>query len=397
MAKKGNKGNKGMKKGGMMMKKAGTPAPTSEPTSAPSSKPSSEPSSEPSSVPTAAPTPSTTIAEFIMSEPDLSIIFLALQRVNNVTLTQEDLEVIFGDSIPSFIFDDVPSPTFPSRKLVFDQNNALQRGNIVKILGESGNFTFFAPTNNALRAIGEDFLTKLFSESFKPHREDFVLYHGFRGERFTPNFVNSKKAKFVNNQRISTFNTENILVTTDPVVRINGEITLFQANNAASNGVTHKIRGVLAPDWVKNSIFGFVASMSDLSILRELLVLSGLDERLDTFDTMQFVPTLVAPTNAAFAALDPTFLNSLRLPANQGTLRRILGYHVIAGVLTLDKLAKQTSFATLEIFDNVRTSIVGGRIKFDQAFVIGPDIILANNGALYKIDAVLNPSNGAGF
>jgi uncharacterized surface protein with fasciclin (FAS1) repeats len=387
-----------------MMMKAGTPAPTSEPISAPSS----EPSSKPSSVPTAAPTPSTTIAEFIMSEPDLSIIFLALQRVNNVTLTQEDLEVIFPggpESIPSFIFDepvdvsvDVPSPgEFPSRKLIFDQNNALQRGKIVEILGEPGNFTFFAPTNQAFFDIGEDLLLKLFSESFKPHLEDFGLDHGFRGERFTPNLANSKKAKFVNNQRISTFNTENIVVITNPVVRING-ITLFQPNNAASNGVTHVLRGVLQPDWVRNSIFGFVASMrSDLSTLSGLLVLSGLDERLDTFDTMQFVPTLAAPTNPAFTALGTTRLNSLTSPAGRDALRRILEYHVIAGVLTLDKLAQQTSFATLFARRPVRTSIVGGTIKFNQATVIGPDILLANNGALYKIDAVLNPDNAAGF
>jgi uncharacterized surface protein with fasciclin (FAS1) repeats len=33
----------------------------------------------------------------------------------------------------------------------------------------------------------------------------------------------------------------------------------------------------------------------------------------------------------------------------------------------------------------------------NQATVIGPDILLANNGALYKINAVLNPDDPDGF
>jgi hypothetical protein len=144
--KSAKKGTKGMKKGGMMMmkgggmmKKGGTPAPTSGPTS----------------------TPSTTIADFIISEPDLSIIFFALQRVNNVTLSQEDLLFIFDNEIPF---------TGPlGRKLAFVQNNPLRRNNLVEILDEPGDFTFFAPTNNAFKAIGRDLLAKLFLiDEFRP-------------------------------------------------------------------------------------------------------------------------------------------------------------------------------------------------------------------------------------
>jgi hypothetical protein len=40
-----------------------------------------------------------TIADFIISEPDLRIIFLALQRVNNVTLNRTELELILDGDI----------------------------------------------------------------------------------------------------------------------------------------------------------------------------------------------------------------------------------------------------------------------------------------------------------
>jgi uncharacterized surface protein with fasciclin (FAS1) repeats len=60
----------------------------------------------------------------------------------------------------------------------------------------------------------------------------------------------------------------------------------------------------------------------------------------------------------------------------------------------LDALAQQTTFFTFE-GESIETSVVGQTIKFNQATVVGPDIILANNGALYKIDAVLNPDSPA--
>lgn len=69
---------------------------------------------------------------------------------------------------------------------------------------------------------------------------DLILKTGSLGERFT--------ADFVNNERILSFDSENVLVQMNPV-RINVN-TLALPNNDASNGVTHVIRGVLQPDWV---------------------------------------------------------------------------------------------------------------------------------------------------
>ena len=352
------KGMMTMKGGGGMMMKGGTPAPTSGPTS---------------SAPTSAPTPSMTIAEFIISKPDLSIIFFALQRLNeeDLELSQEDLEFIFNG--------DVPFTGYGGRKLKFVQNNPLRRNNLVEILDEPGDFTFFAPTNDAFKAIGQDLLATLFlRDEFRPHLEDLVLYHGFLGERFTDDFVN--------NERVLAFNSENVTVRTNPV-RINAN-TLALPNNAASNGVTHVIRGVLQPDWVANSNVNFVDSMSDLSILSELLVLADLDGLTILGNT------LAAPKNSAFEALGQATLNSLRLPANRDALERILSYHFILNILTSDRLAQQT-FSTFAGI-NIETSVVGQTIKLNQATVIGgPDILLTNNGALYKIDAVLNPDDPA--
>jgi uncharacterized surface protein with fasciclin (FAS1) repeats len=130
--------------------------------------------------------------------------------------------------------------------------------------------------------------------------------------------------------------------------------------------------------------------MSDLSILSELLVLADFNGVLNSSGIL----TLAAPTNSAFEALGDAFLESLRDPFNQNSLIRILEYHVIFGVLSLDELALQTAFFTFAGIV-VETSVDDQTIQFNQATAIDLDILLASNGAMYKIDAVLNPDDPA--
>jgi uncharacterized surface protein with fasciclin (FAS1) repeats len=176
-------------------------------------------------------TPSMTIAEYIESEPDLSILYSALKKVNNDDDDAADCSFFCGCTDDAAATDE----NVPSRKL---QNSALRRNNLLTILDQPGDFTYFAPTNGAFSLIPRDCLEKLFlEEQFRPNLEDLVLYQGFVGERFTPAFEDG--------ERINTFLDENILVATNPV-RIN-TFNLARPNNDARNGVTHIIRGVLRP------------------------------------------------------------------------------------------------------------------------------------------------------
>jgi transforming growth factor-beta-induced protein len=252
-----------------------------------------------------------------------------------------------------------------------------------------GDFTFFAPTNNAFAFIPQELLELLFlRDEFIPHLEDLLLYHGLNGKRFN--------ADFFEIEIIPAFNTEGLLVREDPFL-VNS-IRVVQSNINASNGVTHVINGVLRPDWVDNSIFRFVKFMDDLSILFELLERAGLDDKLDTFgDELTFV----APTNNAFAALGDAVLDSLRDPENQQDLVNILEYHIIImGVFTSPALEDGVSLLTeqggsLEVSIIEVSNII--EFMFNQATVVSSDSILANNGVFYKIDAVLNPNSTAGF
>jgi uncharacterized surface protein with fasciclin (FAS1) repeats len=263
-----------------------------------------------------------------------------------------------------------------------------QRVNLLELLDQPGDLTFFAPTNNAFTSIPEELLELLFlRDEFVPHLEDLLLYHALDGKRLVQDFFAV--------EIITTLNTEGALIRQNPL-RING-ISIVRPNINASNGVTHVINRVLAPDWVANSIIGFISSMNDMSLLFEFIERAGLVQGLDTLGDEL---TLVGPTNDAFTALGDDVLGFLRDPDNQSSLVDILQYHIILGVFTSPELVDGDSLDTLNRRSSVDVS-VGDTIMFNQAKVIprngingvSSDSILANNGVLYKIDAVLNPDS----
>jgi transforming growth factor-beta-induced protein len=283
-----------------------------------------------------------------------------------------------------------------NRKLLFVQGSPIRRANLLQVLDEPGDFTFFAPNNNAFRSIPVRFLELLFlQDAFIPHLEDLLLYHGLIGERFV--------ADFFAIEIINTFNNEGVQVRREPSnsllnLLVNGN-SVRRRNINASNGVTHVIGGVLAPDWVSNSILDFVVVASDLSLLFEFIERAGLSDALDVFGQEL---TLVAPTNAAFNALGTAILEALRDPANQQFLIAILAYHVILGVITTDALDELdgSSLATAEgsaVVVSVEVELGVTIRTINQARVMSTDSILANNGAFYRIEAVLNPNSLDGF
>ena len=112
----------------------------------------------------------------------------------------------------------------------------------------------------------------------------------------------------------------------------------------------------------------------------------------DLVDTLNSAPalTVFAPTDCAFAALDPATLEAA-LADPSGLLTTVLGFHVIPERLSPEDLAGKTELTTftgetLEISAEGETISVGG----GQANVVVPDIQTAN-ATVYLIDAVMLP------
>jgi uncharacterized surface protein with fasciclin (FAS1) repeats len=115
----------------------------------------------------------------------------------------------------------------------------------------------------------------------------------------------------------------------------------------------------------------------------------------DLVDTLNSAPalTVFAPTDCAFAALDPATLDAA-LADPTGLLTQVLGFHVIPGErLSAEDLAG-TSELTTFTGATLPVSGDGGEITVgDQATVVVPDIQTAN-ATVHLIGNVMVPPQG---
>jgi len=123
-----------------------------------------------------------------------------------------------------------------------------------------------------------------------------------------------------------------------------------------------------------------------LTTLTAAVTAAGLGDTLNSAEAL----TVFAPTDCAFAKLDPATLKAA-LDDPSGLLTTVLGYHVIAGQkLSAADLAKETELETftgekLSISDDGGELMVGG-----QAKVLVPDI-QTKNATVFLIDTVMLP------
>lgn len=301
---------------------------------------------------------------------------------NNGVLHKVDAVLDFGqgvggDSLLDFVAED------SDLSLLFA---LLQRSGFSVPLSQDNTFTLFAPTNAAFQALPPLFIEILFrNNEFIIHLQSLLLFHLLPVEIF--------EAGFVNEGELTTFNSEPLVSFTNPLV-IN-DIPVAVADIDVTNGVAHKIGGVLAPSWVRNSLTTRVESAAVLSILGELLTIADFRDALNAPATI----TLLTPTNDAWNALGDARLAELRNDAAQ--LVPILAYHVIAPIFTAVEFAVNLELPTQQGGVVTITSIDAGNgiVGLNEggsspAGVVAFDI-LAFNGVLQVIDTVLDPADSS--
>jgi len=98
--------------------------------------------------------------------------------------------------------------------------------------------------------------------------------------------------------------------------------------------------------------------------------------------------TVFAPTNAAFADIQPT-VDKLLEPGNKDELTKVLTYHVVPGTYTSADLKDGQKLKTVE-GEDLTVTVKGGTVKVNDATVEKADIE-ASNGVVHIIDGVLVP------
>jgi uncharacterized surface protein with fasciclin (FAS1) repeats len=240
-------------------------------------------------------------------------------------------------------------------------------------LASPGPFTLFAPSDAAFAALPPGTLDALLQPQNRQQLVDVLLYHVVAGR------VDSAAAAALSST--PTLGGPALLIDAPGAGLWINDARVIGADNTASNGIVHVIdRVVLPPQSVLDSLtargFGTLVAAVNAADLGTALSGPG-----------PF--TVLAPTDAAFAALGQATIDALLEPANQAALANILTYHVVPDAVR----------ASAALAAELAPSLQGQQVLFAAA-ATGPRVnsaqitgfnIPCTNGVIHVLDAVLQP------
>ena len=243
-------------------------------------------------------------------------------------------------------------------------------------------FTVFAPTDDAFALLGDETIAALLDDT--DTLTDILTYHVIGAEIDSSAAISSAgtTVEMVNGDSTGlSLDGDNLLVNTVTVTTVDVE---------ADNGVIHVIDAVLIPPADKGTptmnIVDTAVSAGDFGTLVTALQAAGLDATLAD-ETQTF--TVFAPTDAAFALIDPDTLDLLL--ADTEALSDVLLQHVVSGEVssvtayTLNGLSATTaSGAEIPVAINSELDT----LTFGGATVTTTDIY-TTNGVIHVIDMVV--------
>ncbi len=253
---------------------------------------------------------------------------------------------------------------------------ALTKADLVSVLNGSGNFTVFAPTNDAFKALFTQLGVSGISDLSKETLTPILLYHVLGTEKKAAMLTSG----YLNTLSPSQGNYLSLNLNTSSGVKINKETMVVVADVDVKNGVIHAIDKVLLPP----SVVGHAIANDSFSILVQAVVKANLVETLS--GTGPF--TIFAPTNDAFTALFAQLGVSGIADLTAEQLVPILTYHVVSGNVLSTQLSAG-SVTTLNGAINVTLS-PSPAINTNSK-IIATDV-QASNGVIHVIDKVLLPS-----
>jgi transforming growth factor-beta-induced protein len=261
---------------------------------------------------------------------------------------------------------------------------ALEAAGLAETLGGEGEFTVFAPTDDAFAALPEGTVDTLLADP-EGALTQILLYHVVDGMVPAETVVTLASAATLQGEEV-TIKVE------DGVVYLNDVVQVIITDIEASNGIIHVIDGVLIPPSIMAAA-GSSMSIAEIAVadgrfttLVTALQEAGLVETLSGEGAF----TVFAPTDEAFAALPGGTLDSL-LADPQGALTDVLLYHVVDGIYAAEDVVALEALTTLLGQDFTITVEDGAVLLNGTVRIIMTDIV-ASNGIIHVIDAVLVPA-----
>jgi len=259
---------------------------------------------------------------------------------------------------------------------------AVQAAGLAETLSGEGEFTVFAPTDDAFASLPEGTVESLLEDP-QGALKDILLYHVAEGAVPAETVVTLDSADTVQGEPIA-------IAVMDGQVTLNDSANVIITDIPASNGIIHVIDAVILPPSIVEA--SVEPSIVDIAMAdgRFTTLVAAL-EAADLVDTLsgegQF--TVFAPVDDAFAALPEGTVESL-LDDPQGALKDILLYHVAEGAIPAETVVTLDSADTVQ-GESIAITVMDDQVTLnDSANVIITDIV-ASNGIIHVIDAVILP------
>jgi uncharacterized surface protein with fasciclin (FAS1) repeats len=251
---------------------------------------------------------------------------------------------------------------------------ALDAAGLSSALEGTGPFTVFAPTDDAFAAIDPEVLDDLIADT--ELLTAVLTYHVVPG-LFTAADVAGLSAA-------PTLNGKDVALSFDgSTVMVDGA-TVTSADVEASNGIIHVIDQVLLPE----AIADIVQTAKGAGFFETLLTAveaAGLTDVLKGDGPF----TVFAPTDDAFAAVDPDALSALL--ADTEALTAVLTYHVVPGEFAAAEVLASNELTTVNGANAPISLDTDGNPRIDDAIIVATDIA-ARNGIVHVIDRVIFPN-----
>lgn len=251
---------------------------------------------------------------------------------------------------------------------------ALNAAGLTGALEGTGPFTVFAPTDAAFAAVDGEVLNDLLADS--ELLTAVLTYHVVPGLFTAADVAGLSAAPTLNGKDVSlSFDGTSVMV---------DGATVTAADIEASNGIIHIIDQVLLPEAIAD-IIQTAKSAAIFNTLLTAVEAAGLTDVLKGPGPF----TVFAPTDDAFAAVDPDALNALL--ADPTALAAVLTYHVVPGEFAAAEVLASTSLTTVNGAAAPISLDMDGKPRIDDAIITATDVD-AKNGIIHIIDRVIFPS-----